>query len=109
MPRALKCGFSYKEFMHSTPSVIQMTLTAYGERKKEEIEFQEQIAWLNGRYVLQAIGAALNGKKCKYPENPAVEREKKRTDFTEEEKRKYSQMWLERLNTMKENYEMNHK
>lgn len=99
---------SYKEVMHSTPAAIQLFLTAYAERRKEEMELREQTAWLNGVYVLRAIGAAFD-KKSRYPDNPIVEKEKRRTDFTDEEKERYAKILFGQLNVMKENFEMNHK
>ena len=41
-------------------------------------EFREQLrrddedyrAWLHGQYILSAIGAAVDGKKCPYPTEP---------------------------------------
>ena len=69
----------------------------------------EQHAWLTGQYVLAAIGVSFSKKKIKYPENPAVIREKKRTDFTEEEKERYIKMLFGELDTMKNNFERNHK
>ena len=45
----------------------------------------------------------------KYPDNPAAIRERNRTDFTEAEKQKYVEMLFGQLDTMKNNFERNHK
>ena len=79
------------------------------EKRKREIDNIEQHAWLTGQYVLAAIGVSFSKKKKKYPENPAVAREKNRTDFTEEEKMKYVETLFGQLDTMKNNFERNHK
>lgn len=80
---------------------------AYHENKKQERDLAEQIAWLTGNYNLASIGVAFSKKKIKYPENPAVIREKNRTDFTEEEKQKYIELFFGQLETMKTNFEGN--
>lgn len=109
LPESLKCGIPYKEFWHLTPDVVLKIHKAEHEKRKREIEDIEQHAWLTGQYVLAAIGVSFSKKKIKYPENPAVIREKNRTDFTEEEKKKYVELLFGQLGTMKDNFERNHK
>lgn len=109
LPESLKCGITYKEFWHLTPDVVLKIHKAEHEKRKREIEDIEQHAWLTGQYVLAAIGVSFSKKKKKYPENPAVVREKNRTDFTEEEKMKYVETLFGQLDTMKNNFERNHK
>ncbi len=82
---------------------------AYHERQKQKMEFEEQIAWLTGNYNLASIGVAFSKKSLKYPENPAVIREKNRTDFSEAEKEKYVKMLFGQLDTMKKSFESTHK
>ena len=108
MPQALQCGIPYREFFHLTPAAIVEIEKAYQNRVKREIEMIEQQAWLTGQFVMAAIGASFS-KKNKYPENPAVVREKNRTDITEEEKEKYVKMLFGQLDTMQKNFELNHK
>lgn len=109
MPEALKCGVHYREFWHLTPDAILKIQKAVYDRRKREIENIEQHAWLTGQYVLAAIGVTFSKKKMKYPDNPAAIREKTRTDFTEAEKQKYVEMLFGQLDTMKNNFERNHK
>lgn len=108
MPQALRCGIAYQDFWHLTPQAILEIEKAYFENKKQERDLMEQIAWLEGNYNLASIGVAFSKKKLKYPENPAVIREKNRTDFTEEEKKKYIELFFGQLDTMKGNFERNH-
>lgn len=108
LPEALKCNISYKEFFHMTPSEIYKTEKAFWENKKQEHELMEQSAWLNGYYVLAAIGTAFSKKHAEYPENPAKERELRRTDFTEEEKNKYVGILFGQLEAMQKAFESNH-
>lgn len=108
MPQALKCQISYQDFWHLTPSAILNIEKAYYENKKQERDLMEQIAWLNGNYNLASIGVAFSKKKLKYPENPAIVREKKRTDFTEEEKQRYIKAFFGQLDNMKKNFEICH-
>ncbi len=105
----MKCGIPYREFWHLTPAAIYQIQKAYIDEKKREMDLIEQHAWLTGQYVLAAIGVSFSKKKIKYPENPAVIREKNRTDFTEEEKKKYVELLFGQLGTMKDNFERNHK
>lgn len=42
---------------------------AYLQKKREEFEQIETMAWLNGRYVMSAVGACFS-KNAKYPELP---------------------------------------
>ena len=109
MPQALKCGISYQDFWRLTPNAILEIEKAYFEGKKQERDLLEQIAWLNGNYNLASIGVAFSRKKLKYPENPAVIREKNRTDFTEEEKEKYVKAFFGQLDNMQKAFEKNHK
>ena len=105
----MKCGIPYREFWHLTPAAIYQIQKAYIDEKKREMDLIEQHAWLTGQYVIAAIGVSFSKKKIKYPENPAVIREKNRTDFTEEEKERYIKMLFGELDTMKNNFERNHK
>lgn len=108
LPEALKCNISYKEFLRMTPAEIYETEKAFWERKKQEYELMEQSAWMNGYYVLAAIGTAFSKKHAEYPDNPAKERELRRTDFTEEEKNKYVGILFGQLEAMQKSFESNH-
>lgn len=60
-------------------------------KQKEEAKFREMNfnAWLQGKYITQAIAAALAPKNCEYPAEPYGEAEMKekerRARMTEEE------------------------
>lgn len=68
----------------------------------------EQLAWMNGQYVLAAIGVAFSKKHREYPPNPVSERELRKKEYTEEEKEKYTGLLIKQLQTMQQNFEMNH-
>lgn len=91
-----------------TPQAVWEIEKAHYENRKQERDLMEQIAWLNGNYNLASIGVAFSKKKLNYPENPMVVREKKRTDFTEEEKQKYIKAFFGQLDNMKKNFEISH-
>lgn len=104
LPTALERGIPYQEFWHLTPTAIMEIEKAHQKNIKRDIEMIEQQAWLTGQFVMAAIEASFS-KKNKYPENPLVVREKKRTDFTEEEKEKYVKALFGQLDTMQKVFE----
>lgn len=82
-----------------------MRIDAELERKENQAKNIEFESWLTGAYVLRAIGCALS-KGNKYPKNPLSQQE---TDYvvvedmevlSEEEKERYTQIWVERLENM---------
>ena len=52
------------------PRVIGIYQEHYLKSMEEKQRFMDYEAWLRGQYQVAAIGAALNGQKCKYPEKP---------------------------------------
>lgn len=58
-----------QQYMHSTPKDVRMHIEIYTEKLKYESQVVEYSAWLNGLYVLRAIGNAFS-KKSKYPKKP---------------------------------------
>ena len=54
-----------------TPKEIKMQIDVYIETKEEEYKAKEHECWLNGMYVLHALGAAFTKKD--YPKDPLKE------------------------------------
>lgn len=42
-------------------------------------------AWIQGRYMMDAIAAVLDGRKNPYPEEPYIETEKRESAFEQDE------------------------
>lgn len=96
---ACELGMSRKEFYHATPGEINQRYKAYADRTRREAETRinefEYAAWLNGLHHAYAVGAALNGRKVKYPKEPLVMSKKQTTaELSEEEKAKAEQELL---------------
>ena len=58
-----------------TPKEIKMQIDVYIETKEEEYKAKEHECWLNGMYVLHALGAAFTKKD--YPKDPLKEEKAK--------------------------------
>ena len=72
-----------------TPKEIKMQIDVYIETKEEEYREKEHECWLNGMYVLQALGAAFTKKN--YPKDP-LEEEKDGKTKEERKQNKKKQM-----------------
>lgn len=94
---------SYDAFMQSTPKVIKLTIDAYWENQKKSWEKIEYQSWLNGYYVMNAVGANFS-RRVKYPENPLKKEAVVVEDMelSEEEKTYYTEKLFERLQRMKD-------
>ncbi|MCB7336326.1 hypothetical protein LI010_19925 [Enterocloster aldenensis] len=51
-----------------TPADVREQIKAYMDNRRDSIQQLEYAAWLNGIYVVRAIGCTFGNKK--YPENP---------------------------------------
>lgn len=62
-----------REFWYEDPNLLWVYRTSFINRKKDEIEAQQELinlqSWLTGMYVAEAIGATF-GKGHKYPAKP---------------------------------------
>lgn len=88
-------------------------IEGYGEREKMEIQKQNYLAHLQGKYTCEAlmatVGNMLNkkgAKKYQYPEKPYEFKEQE--EFTEEELQKQRELFVAKLEVMKTNFELNH-
>lgn len=55
-----------------TPKHVNMYRKDYIEKLEAEYKKIEYTAWINGQYIMCAIGASMD-RKNKYPENPFLE------------------------------------
>ena len=105
LPHYLSIGLSYKEFMHSTPKVLK----AYDKAHFNKIELVDSLVWqFCGNYVLSAVAVAvehcLAGRKARseYVKEPSL----KDCMLSEEEKKqKKIDEFVNKLKSMKANYD----
>lgn len=68
LPQALAMGVGYDTFWSLNPLLLQPFYDAFKTKTELQFETNNVAAWLNGMYVLSALGASF-GKKS-YPEKP---------------------------------------
>lgn len=68
LPQALAMGVGYDTFWSLNPFLLQSFYDAFKIKADCQFEMNNTLAWLNGVYVLHALGAGF-GKK-KYPDKP---------------------------------------
>ena len=76
LPGALHVGVGYESLLHMNPRVLHLCAENFVQQRNEQMEHDNLCAWLTGRYVLDAIGAAF-GKHGKFPQKPYDLREKR--------------------------------
>ena len=89
LPAAIRYGIPYETFWKLNPRIMSIYQDAYNKRLQEKYEDLDYAAWLNGMYVMNAIGSAFN-KNSKYPEAP-ISKSKEQKTLTPEEKFK---LWV---------------
>ena len=70
MPIAMRYGVPERMFWDMNPRLLEPWQRMYEYEQQEDADRRDYVAWLNGRYVLEAIGAALDGKRYPYPSEP---------------------------------------
>ena len=91
--------------MKMTPLTVKAEIEAFWKRQKNTWERAEYQAWLNGLYVMNAIGASFS-KKHKYPKNPMEQEQVVQEDLelTEEQKDYYRDQFVKRLQRMEKRF-----
>lgn len=56
----------YELFWRLNPRKLEPFRKAYQIKNEQE----DYLAWLQGSYIRIAVGSCLDGRKCKYPEQP---------------------------------------
>ena len=105
LPAAIESGMNEYEFFKMTPAAIKRAIESYWKNQKNEWERAEYEAWLNGLYVMNAIGASFS-KKHKYPQNPMKQQQIVQEDLelTEEQKDYYRDQFVKRLQRMEKRF-----
>lgn len=110
LPQAVKCGIKPKEFFHLTPNEIYLHIQSFKEHVEERAREIEYAAWLNGSYVVAAIGTSFC-KNISYPENPlsvrsqSIEEKAKKSGKTESELQQ--ELLYMQLRVMQANFQLN--
>lgn len=65
-------GCSYELFWTLNPKKLKAFEKAYTEKIEQENKVMDVMAWRIGAYVTRSIGAALDGRRSKYPEMPEM-------------------------------------
>lgn len=89
-------------------------IKADNEKRKYDFEYQNSIAYLHGRYMVEALDATVGNmfrkktaKPHTYPEKPFELENKK--ELTEEELQKQRELFMAKLMVMKSNFDLDHK
>lgn len=72
-------GIPYRDFWGMTLKHLEIHQEVYSENMEAQELIRDQQAWLNGQYVMMAIGAALD-KKNRYPNEPMLMKKHSETD-----------------------------
>lgn len=51
------------------PKILNMYWEEYEKKRQEDVDLIDYTAWLNGRYIMRAIGATMVNEN-EYPEKP---------------------------------------
>lgn len=70
MPIAIRYGVPERTFWDMNPRRLEPWQRMYEYEQQEEADRRDYDAWLHGRYVLEAIANALDGKRNPYPSEP---------------------------------------
>lgn len=67
---AIRYGVPENIFWKLNPRRLEAWQRSYLFTEQKRADERDYQAWLNGQYVLAAIGAVLDGKRSPYPEEP---------------------------------------
>lgn len=115
LPFALYVGIKEADFWNMNPRMVK----PYNEAYKMKMKHDDQLAWLQGQYVLEALLASVgnmfkkkNAEPHEYPTKPRLEAyEEKHSDpkpLTESEKQKQVENLFLSLRVMQANFNNNH-
>lgn len=114
LPHCLAIGVPYNLFWHLTPKKIEAFKKAYELKRK----IDDEKAYIQGIYTLKALEVSLShlaagfaNKKsdAKYFDEPLLSGKNNNGELSEEEKQRQREAFVAMLETMKTNFELNHK
>lgn len=106
-----RAGISLDEFGKLTMSKIKIIAKAYSEKLREDFKMSDLVAFVQGRYMVEAllctVGNMLSkNANFKYPEQ-AYSVANTETELTEEEIELQRQQFIATLQTMQHNFNIN--
>lgn len=107
-----KAGISYHEFGKLNMKQIRYILNAYTEKQKEDFKLSDIHAFIQGRYMVDAllctVGNMLGGKHSNfsYPEQ-AYSLANDERELTEDEIQRQREEFIAVLQTMERNFNLN--
>lgn len=114
-PKVSVLGVTWWEFWHLNPKIVSLMLEANKEKQKQELQKINAFFHLEGQYMADAlmctVGNMFSGKSAKkyqYPKKP-YDIEKQSEELSEEEIQKQRELFITKLQIMKNNYEINNK
>lgn len=105
-PYYMMYGMTYEQFWDGDVCAHKMFREKYRIESEQNMVNNNFVAWMNGIYVAQAIGAALNGKKNAYPKEP-LKLFSTRDERKAERRRKAEDAAMQRAKTAMEIYMVN--
>ena len=110
LTKALSIGISYHDFWTLTPKAVLLILDGYNQEFQRKLEYDNLIAYLQGRYMVDAIACTVGNmfskkgaKPLEYPKEPYnLEGEK---ELTQEEKDAKAKAVIDNLMRMKESFD----
>ena len=105
-----KAGISYEEFGRLNMRKIRIIANAYSEKIKDEFTLADTVAFVQGRYMVEALLCTVGnmfGKNSKfsYPEQPYSVTIKEH-ELTEDEIEEQRQQFIAALRTMETNFNL---
>jgi hypothetical protein len=94
---AYKLGVSWEDFWHMNPRIIQAIADGYAEKKKDEMQIENCVAYLQGRYFMDALMATVGNMF------------KSNGELTEEEIEKQRERFAAKLTRMEANFKAGQK
>lgn len=104
------CGISYDRFGSLTMKDMRIISKAYSEKIQADFEMQDIMAFIQGRYFVEALLSTVGnmfskGKPMKYPEKPYSQN--KDIPLTEEEIQRQRELFIANLKAMETNFNLN--
>lgn len=108
--QALSIGINYHDFWSMTPKIVLLILDGYNQAEKRKFEYDNLIAYIQGRYFVDALLCTVGNmfskkgaKNLEYPKEPYnFEGEK---ELTQEEKEAKADAIIGNLMRMKDSFE----
>lgn len=105
-------GITEQEFWTMNPHRITLHVKAYSKKQRNDIEFSNLIAYIQGQYIVEAllctVGNMFSDKKSsafEYPNKP-YELGKSKEELTEEELQIQRDVFVARYMTMMHNFNL---